>query len=372
VLREMRSPDGGFYSAQDADSEGEEGKFFAWKPDEIRAAIDEEEARAFLSRYGVTEAGNFEHGSTVLFLARTIPEVARHTGLAEERLPALLRSAREKLFALREKRVRPALDDKILTGWNGLMISGLAWASQALEDQARPEPARLAREAAEGAFEFIRRRLARDGGRRLFATYQGKGSEGRARFNAYLDDYAFMAQAALDLARFARDAGTSRQRLEDCRGWVETVRERFRDPASPGYFFTSEDHERLIQRPKTIYDQAIPSGTAVVLQCLAALGEIVEPGESFEAELEAQLPGLFAAVSRQPYGFGELLCVALLVLQGPVALSGPGNLAKACQHPHFFPKPEDGLTGWLVCHRKSCGLPHPDVESALREAWAKV
>ena len=361
VLREMTSPEGLFYAAQDADSEGEEGKFFAWTPRELKAHLTVEEAQAFAFRYGVTEGGNFEHQTTVLFQCHTVQEVSQQLGVDKLRAEKLLESAREKLFLVRKKRIAPGLDDKCLTAWNGLMISGLLWAGQALKASQCIQEGETAILAARRAYEFLLKSVSE--GSRLKSVFKG----GTARLNAYLDDYAFMSQAALDLARFS--VSTPERFIKDSQNWIAQVLTHFRDPAGLGYFFTSDDHEKLIQRPKTIYDQAIPSGTGIVLGCLTALSEM-DGGEKYSAELQEQLKGLFPVVQKNPYGYGELLCVKLLNERGPVTVSG-SKASEVCVHPHIFQK-GGTVSGLLVCHRQTCSLPIVLVSEARKEALKKV
>jgi uncharacterized protein YyaL (SSP411 family) len=329
VLREMTSQGGGFYAAQDADSEGEEGKFFAWNPSEVRAVLSADEAEAFCRKYGVTETGNFEHGKTVLAVQATLDA---HGEVRAE-------AARKKLFAAREKRVKPGLDDKILTAWNGLMISGLCWAARVLSDE-RP------RAAARRAFAFVRERAGGPGNRLMSTVQAGKG-----RFNGYLDDYAFMSMAALDLAGFSTDDKEISDAWSAAEGWMGVVLKHFRDDAGAGYFFTSDDHEALLQRPKTLHDQAIPSGTAVVLQCLEILAEAT--GEQrWEDESARQFNALSGAALKSPFGMTELLLAALLRLQGPVLVSGV-NAEKEIRGPHFYQKAGRAQPlQW--CHKRVC------------------
>ncbi len=370
VLRERRPPEGGFFAAQDADSEGEEGKFFVWTPSLIREALSRDEAEAFILRYGVTPQGNFENGTTVLCVAEEIEEVASKMGKTPEEICSLLDSARLQLFTIRQGRVAPGTDTKILASWNGLMISGMVWASIALRQNARTELADRAIDAARAAFELVVTRMASEDWR-LKGSFQG----GEARFNAYLDDYAFLAMAALDLARVEESPGNIQRYLDASKNWVDVILKHFRDPSGPGYFFTSDDHEPLIHRPKSLFDQAIPSGTAVALECMAALAEMrpEELGECYGQELEDRLSSLYGLAQKHPLGFGELLGLALLVWQGPVILSGE-RAALVCSHPHLFQKQRElGLGARiLVCHRKSCLLAPEELHEAHQLAFSKV
>jgi uncharacterized protein YyaL (SSP411 family) len=366
VLREMNSAQGGFFSTQDADSEGEEGKFFAWNLQELTEILDETEANAFALYYGVTPEGNFEHGKTVLAVTRTLDEVARSLNLEQGEVAALLSSAKAKLFAAREKRVKPGRDEKILSSWNGLMISALLWASEALQRMGDPLLAKEAQQAAVHAYRFVRQAMSQGDGR-LWSVWK----DGQARFNAYLDDYAFMAMAALDLSRLAENSELRTEALDHCTGWVDQVIAHFNDSGASGYYFTSDDHEALIHRPKNLTDQAIPSGSAVIVHVLSALVEIDWKGKSaqYEAELERQLAGLYALSVKNSFGFGELLCAGILDALGPVVVSGGGG-AKLFSHPHVFLKPTDGQH-WLVCHQRTCSLPL-DSSRAVTEIQSKI
>ncbi|MGZ3697727.1 MAG: thioredoxin domain-containing protein [Bdellovibrionota bacterium] len=341
LLREMRAPGGGFYAAQDADSEGEEGKFFVWDHESLAPILTADEARVFEKRFGVTVAGNFEHGKTVLYLAAEAPP--------EER--AMLQSAMHKVFSARAKRNPPATDTKVLASWNGLLISGLAWAHRALGDEG-------ARNAALEAFEFVESRMTRAEGR-LYGTFQFDGQAGAPKLNAYLDDYAFLTMAALDLARFEKNPERLERQITRAKEWSTAVLKHFSDPGQPGYFFTSDDHEALIHRPKTTQDQAIPSGVAVILECFQALSEL--GAGDLRMEIERQIPQLWPAAQSSPFGFGAALCAMLLELQGPVVVTGPPELVDS---PSVFRKPGDTIT---LCHRGTCSLPYDDPSMIRQE-----
>ncbi len=325
LLREMRAPSGLFYAAQDADSEGEEGKFFAWSPGELPLEL----GRVL----GVTEGGNFEHGKTVLHLAGD-------PALALERVLTDLAPAVRAAFELREKRVRPGLDDKVILGWNGLAISGLVWASEALEREGRVEIARRSREAAVQAFDVLVSL-----GARLPATIQ----RGESKGNGFLDDYAFLALAALDIERIL---GNGRGQSA-ARSWVGQILDRFTAEDGMGFYFTSHDHEKLLERPRSLHDQAIPSGVAVTLQVLLGLGEMVNASESEQlvGVARAQLERLGGKLERSSYGMSELASAALLEKLGPVTWSGP-DVGPSFQHAFVFRKPGGGVP--QICHRGVC------------------
>lgn len=376
VFREMVSPEGAFFSAQDADSEGEEGKYFAWDQADLKRFLTPEEAQAFALRYGVTEEGNFEEGKTVLFLESSIAEMTQQLEISEEEVLRRLASAQAKLLSARAKRVPPGLDHKILASWNGLMISGLIWTAQALYENGMESEAIATALAAKKAFKFVSTRMVQGEGR-LFSTFQG----GKGKENAYLDDYAFMAMAAIDLARFSRDPAEASEYLSFSRRWMDTLLTHFKDASAPGFFFTSDDHEVLIQRPKTLFDQAIPSGTAVALTCMTVLAEMdllngISRESDSHSEVEDQVSALFAMTERNPLGFGELLSLSLLHAVGPVTVTG--SLAyKLCSTPYVFQKPAPKLTGAakaspaIICHRHVCSSPLEDLATA-EEAIRKI
>jgi uncharacterized protein len=278
MLGEMRGPEGGFYSALDADSEGVEGLFYVWTPDQIRGVLgpDSEEAIEF---YGVTVKGNFE-GRNVLHLAG---------GPTAERSPTLIESRRALLEA-RGSRVRPGLDDKRLTSWNALAIGALAEAGATLD---RPEYLDAARTCA----EFVLGAL-RDPASRLLRTYR----HGEARLNAYLEDHAFLLEALLTLY----EASFEPRWYEEARDLADTMIDRFGDPERGGFFSTSADHEELIARRKEIGDHPIPSGNSS-----AALGLLRLAALSGERRYEDEATGvlnLYAKVApRQPDAFAHLL-----------------------------------------------------------------
>jgi uncharacterized protein YyaL (SSP411 family) len=256
VMREMRSLEGGFYSSLDADSEGEEGKFYVWQKEELRQLLDEQEYRFLEQRFRLGMAPNFEH-AWHLHAIRSLAEAATAAGLTTGDAASLWAAARGKLFHHREKRIRPGRDDKILVSWNALMIQGLARAARI---SAKPEWA----SAAHQAVDFIRRQLWRDG--QLLAT----SKDGKAHLNAYLDDHAFLLAALLDLMQ----AEFRKQDLDFAIDLAEALLSRFEDPETGGLFFTSHDHEPLIQRPKSALDNATPSGNGIAALSLQRLGHL--------------------------------------------------------------------------------------------------
>ena len=257
VLRDMCSPQGGFYSSLDADSEGHEGKFYVWTVSEVQARLTAQEFAAFSRRFGLDRGANFE-GEWHLHIYETVDAIAAALGESAQAVTALIESARAKLLQVRTLRVWPARDEKILTAWNALTIKGLAIASRVLH---RPGLA----DAATAAVDFIHRTLWRDG--RLLATTK----DGRAHLPAYLDDYAFLADALLELLQTRWRSGD----LQFARQLTEVMLSQFRDTASGGFFFTAADHEQLIHRSKTFSDDSMPSGNGIAASVLCRLGYLL-------------------------------------------------------------------------------------------------
>ena len=247
-LRDMTDRRGGFHCAEDADSEGEEGKFYVWRPEEILAALGEEDGQLFCDYYGVSAEGNFE-GRNILHVAGDPRAFARDRNLTAEALESRLAPLRAKLLALRSRRTRPGKDDKVLAASNGMMISALARGYQLLgEDRYR--------EAAERAADFVLAHMVRDGV--LLRTYRGTGT-GTSKLPAYLDDYAEMAEALVDLY----EATFELRWLEAADELVGKMLVDFQDPAGGGFFYTSSDHTNLLVRTKPTHDGAVPPGNSV-------------------------------------------------------------------------------------------------------------
>ncbi|HEY0803252.1 MAG TPA: hypothetical protein VGD54_20625, partial [Steroidobacteraceae bacterium] len=256
VLRDMHAPQGGFYSSLDADSQGHEGKFYVWNLSEVQALLTPEEYAAFSTRFGLDQPANFE-GEWHLHASRSIDEIAGSLKESAQSLDTLIESSRAKLLKVRNLRIWPARDEKILTAWNALMIKGMAIASRVLN---RPDLA----EAASAAVDFVRHHLWRDG--RLLATYK----DGRAHLPAYLDDYAFLADALLELLQTRWRSSD----LDFARQLADVLLAQFEDPAG-GFFFTAEEHEKLIHRSKTFGDESVPAGNGVAASMLCRLGYLL-------------------------------------------------------------------------------------------------
>jgi hypothetical protein len=317
VERDMTSPEGAFYSATDADSPGpdgrrEEGLFFTWTPAEIRAAVGAERARLVEAVYAVTAGGNFE-GRSVLSAPRPLVEVARELGLAERAARKALEEAREILLAQRARRPPPLRDEKILAAWNGLMIGALARASVALA-----EP-RYAAQAARAA-AFVLERMRENG--RLRRSY----GNGRARHNAYLDDYAFLVSGLLDLFEAT---GTPRW-LAEAKGLDQVLERHYEDRSAGGYFTTSDDHEALLARAKPAHDGAEPSGNSIQALNLLRLHELTDD-DRYRVRAERTLATLSGSLARAPEAFSELLLASDFQLDRPkqIVIVAPSDRAQA-------------------------------------------
>jgi uncharacterized protein YyaL (SSP411 family) len=308
VLREMTHPEGGFYSTQDADSEGHEGKFFVWDIEEIRHVLGERDAGLFSSYYNITESGNFE-GKNIPNVTRSLEEVARAYNISASELRESLEQSRRKLFELREKRIKPDRDEKILTAWNGLMMASFAEAGVILS---RPDYADAARRNA----EFLLSNLRRDGS--LLRTWK----DGRAKFNAYLEDYAFLAEGLLTLFE---TTGEFRW-LSETLALTDRMIEEFWDDEGGGFYFTGKSHESLIVRAKDYFDNATPSGNSVAAILLLRLAALTGR-ENYQNLAVTVLRETGDHVRRYPSGFGYALSAADFLLSTPkeVAIVGQGQ-----------------------------------------------
>nr|MBA3565199.1 thioredoxin domain-containing protein [Gammaproteobacteria bacterium] len=287
-LREMQAPDGGYYATLDADSEGEEGRFYVWDKEEVRRIVGDDAYAIVARHYGLDQPPNFE-GRWHFRVAQPLSVIAHESGRPIDELRKLLDAARAKLFEVRSKRVWPGRDEKILTGWNGLMIRGMAIASRVLN-----EPA-FARSAARAA-AFIRHELWRDG--RLLANYK----DGRAHLLAYLDDHAFLIDGLIELAQaeFSSDSLNFAVELAD------VLLAHFEDAETGGFFFTADDHEQLIHRPKPLGDDAAPSGNGIAARALLRLGYLLGETRFIDAA-ERTLRAGWEAMRQHPSAHGTLV-----------------------------------------------------------------
>ena len=365
IMREMQSPEGGYYSSIDADSEHEEGKFYVWDREEVRALLTGEEYRQVSAHFGLDQPPNFENRHWHLRVALPFQN------------EILLQQAKRKLFLEREKRIRPGRDEKILVSWNALAIRGMARAARVF---GRADWLASARRA----LEFTRSRMWRDG--RLLATYK----DGKAHLNAYLDDYAFLIAALLELIQCDFEL----QDLNFAGQLAEVLIDRFEDRENGGFFFTARDHESLIHRPKPGHDNATPSGNAIAAWALGRLAALT--GETSHARAAAGTLELFYPVMRaHPAGFGgmaialdeQLALPRCLILRGKrEALPGwqaelsreflPDAMVLAIADgmaglPALLDKPgrPEPVNGWL-CRGVTCLAPMSDLvklKLALKE-----
>jgi uncharacterized protein YyaL (SSP411 family) len=289
VIRDMTDPAGGFYSTEDADSEGHEGLFYTWTPDEIEAVLGEERGATFGRVYDVSDVGNFE-GRNILNLPKTLEQSAAILRREPAELAAELAESRERLFAAREKRVRPGRDDKVIVAWNGLMINAMARAGAALNE---PEYVITADEVA----KFILSRMRQSGGR-LLHTYR----DGQAKLDAYLDDYASLANSLITLY----EANFDERVIDEAARLMDIVLEKFADPAGGGFFYTADDHEQLITRTKELTDSSTPSGNALAATALLRLGKLLGRGDYLEAA-ERTLAAAVPIMERAPMAAGQML-----------------------------------------------------------------
>ena len=305
VLLEMSAPEGGFYSATDADSEGEEGKFFVWRPGEVVAAVGAEDAPLVLEYLDITERGNWE-GTSVPNTPRPLADVARRHRLDEDEALRRMARAREALYAARARRVPPGLDDKVLTAWNGLMIGALA-------DGARILGESRWRDASVRAADFVLDRLRDDAGN-LCRVWRA----GRRRLAAYLEDYAYLADGLVSLY----EAGAGERYLREARVLSERLRTAFRADDG-GFYSTAEHHEALVLRPREGHDGATPSANAIAASALARLSHhLDEPVLRDEARQAIEAWG--GVLAQQPRAFATSLMVLDFLARGPVELAFVG------------------------------------------------
>ncbi len=367
AMREMQAPEGGYYSTLDADSEGEEGRFYAWDKLIVKQYLETDEYALFAKVFGLDKPPNFE-GHWHLHTYITVEQAAAALGLSEQAGIELLNSARQKLFRLREDRVHPGKDEKVLVSWNGLMVKGMAEAGRtfAMTDYI---------DSAQRAVDFIRATLWRDN--RLLATYK----DGKAHLMAYLDDYVFLLDGLLELLQ----ANFRPEDLQFAIALADTVLEHFYDRENGGFYFTADDHEQLIQRPKVLMDEAIPAGNGIAAQVLLRLGHLLGEARYTDAA-EKTLRGAWESIVRTPYAHNALLAALEEYLYGNeiVVIRGEGEALsqwkeKALQHyaPQrlvlAIPNDAEALPGLLkerkavngivayVCSGQTCQAPVTDI-----------
>lgn len=306
VLREMTDASGGFYSSQDADSEGEEGKFFVWSEEEVDDALGED-AHAFKFFFDVSKGGNFE-GKNILNRPRTIDSAASALKMDPLDLFMLLENGRQKLFELREKRVKPHRDEKVLASWNGLMLAAFADAAGVLGNEHY-----LA--AAERNAQFLHDQMINSEGR-LYRSWK----MGEAKLNGYLDDYANVADGLLVLYRTTGKI----EYFDRARAFADQMIEHFWDQDAGGFFYTSNDHEELVVRSKDFTDNATPSGNSATADVLLRIAKLTGD-ERYERFAVATLRLAARQIARYPQGFGRALSTLEFLLnnRGELAVVGP-------------------------------------------------
>ena len=298
MLADMRAPEGGFFSSRDADSEGEEGRFYVWTPDSVATLIAAEDYPLVSSRFGLDKEPNFE-GAWHLTVRESLPNIASTSKRTVEDVSAALASARAALFAERATRIAPARDDKQLTSWNALAIRGMAIAGRILQREELVD-------AAAAAVNFLRQHLLVDG--RLYASFK----DGRARFPAYLDDHAFLVDAILELLQ----SRWCTAQLEFAMLVADLLLTHFEDSEHGGFYFTADDHESLMHRPKPLADEAMPSGNGVAVYALQRLGHLLGE-ERYLAAAERGLRNAWQAMDEYPHGHVTLLNALEEYLQPP-------------------------------------------------------
>lgn len=298
VLREMTSPDGPFYSTQDADSEGEEGRYFVWKRQEIMDVLGAELGEVFCYAYDVTDAGNWEEGKNILHLPKPMSHVAKLLSMEEVALKSKLGDARTQLLAIRSRRVAPGRDEKVLTAWNGMMIDAMA----TIDGGRNGRFAKAASRAADFLLDHMR---AADG--RLFRTYK----DGRARLNAYLEDYAYLANGLVSLYEATFDPRYVTHAIDV----IEHMVEEFWDEKDGGFFYTGKRHESLIARGKDPHDGAIPSGNAMAATAMARIAGLT--GNSALLDMTERTLQLFRSVMTNSPTAAAQMMIALELHRGP-------------------------------------------------------
>jgi uncharacterized protein YyaL (SSP411 family) len=310
IIRDMQSSNGGYWSTLDADSQGHEGLFYVWDPAEVRGLLDAAEYEVFARRFGLDQPANFE-GRWHLHVYRSLADIASELGIDESEAQRRVNSARGKLLNVRNQRVWPGRDEKILTSWNGLAIAGMTMTSRALQ--------RIdLQQSAQRAIDCIRTELWRDG--RLLAVHK----DGRSRFPAYLDDYAFLLDGLLQHLQ-------TRWRSEDLTFAIQlagALLEHFEDKENGGFFFTADDHEALMHRSRSFSDEAVPSGNAIAAQVLTRLGLLLGATDYLDAAART-IRASWSQLERYPHGHASMLIALEEHLDPPQIIIIRGNEAEA-------------------------------------------
>ena len=368
LLREMLHSEGGFYSTQDADSEGEEGKFFIWSPQEVNQILGEEAGEIFSRIYDVSDFGNFE-GRNILHPILTLEQASKLFKKDPKAIAVLISDSKKKLFQEREKRIKPFRDEKIITSWNGLMLSGLA-------EAIKISPRQSYLDTANRTLQFFFSKMFRGG--HLLHTYK----DGTAKLLGYLDDYAFMAVGLLDLYEATFDRAQLARAIE----LADTMVSEFWDEKGGAFFYTGKSHEQLISRAKPVFDASIPSGNSMATHLLLRLYYLTGR-EDYLQRAETVLRSYYDAMLSQPFGFAHMLCALDLYLRKPKEIVVIGkredaNVAELVNRIHSFYLPNktlqlagpdeslekispllrgktqlDGKPTVYVCHNFTCSLP---------------
>ncbi|MFW9987008.1 MAG: thioredoxin domain-containing protein, partial [Candidatus Odinarchaeota archaeon] len=389
VRRDMTSPEGGFYSAEDADSEGEEGKFYVWTEEEVRKVLSKKEAEVYLKVYNFTTDGNFldeatgkRMGTNIPHLQKSLAAEAKEQKMTEKAFIKILEEARKKLFTIREQRIHPHKDDKILTDWNGLMIAALAKAARVLD-----EP--IFFEAAKHAATFVLTQMQNEEGR-LLHRYR----DGEAAIPAFLDDYAFMIWGLLELYETTLEP----EYLQKAIDLNTELFAHFWDETHGGFFFTADDAEDLLVRKKDAYDGAIPSGNSVAMLNLLRLARITAEsdlelkaakiGQAFAGDVLSTPPGFTLMISSVDFAVGPNF--EIVIVGDPAALDTQ-TMVKTINN-QFLPnkvtlliptddngevlmklapftkdyKPINGKATAFVCANHVCQRPTTDVKTMLK------
>lgn len=325
LLREMFHSEGGFYSTQDADSEGVEGKFFVWTPAEINELVGADDGEIFNRMYDVTDEGNFED-KNILHPILTVVQASKFFRKTQGEIEQLVARVKQRLFIEREKRIKPFRDEKIITAWNGLMMSGLAEAIKIAPKQEYID-------SANRTVQFFFSRMFRDG----FLLHSYK--DGHAKVLGFLDDYASFAVGLLDL----HEATFERHLLGRAVQLADVILAEFWDEAGAGCFYTGKSHEQLISRTKPVFDASVPSGNALTAHLLLRLHYLTGK-ENYLERAEQVLHAYYEAMENQPFGFAHLLCALDFHLQKPleIALIGAKQSADTRAlleevHTHYLP-----------------------------------
>ena len=313
VLRDMTDPSGGFYSTEDADSEGVEGKFYVWTPAELDSLLGDEDARLFAAYYDVTERGNFEHGSSILHVTDTPAVVAERISVSDARLLEALERGRTILFEARARRIRPARDDKVLSAWNGMLLRAFAEAGRVLN-----EPTYL--RAAINNAEFLLGTMCARGGA-VFRTWKPGHA---AHLNGYLEDYANIADGLVALYEATFEA----RWLSAATALADSILTQFGDIDNGGFFDTSTEHETLITRPKDVFDNATPSGNAVAADVLLRLA-VLTASADYQRTAQGVFELLREPMVRYPLGFARALSALDFLLGRPKEIAIFGSLDSA-------------------------------------------